>query len=84
MMIGSYPCCNEPLFLPMPERTPAYQTENCPKCNKKVWHVFSKISPKSYLEKDFLEEYDIDYKTKIVTKREDKKEHWRRKNENMS
>ena len=68
MMMGSYPCCNKPLFIPMPEKTPAYDLEECD-CGKKVWHVFSKIEPMSYLEKDFLEKYDVDFENKIVNKK---------------
>ena len=52
----------------MPEKTPAYDLEECD-CGKKVWHVFSKIEPMSYLEKDFLEKYDVDYENRIVNKK---------------
>ena len=47
MMIGSYPCCEGDLWIPMPERTPAYAPEACPHCGAKVWHRFSRLEPKS-------------------------------------
>ena len=70
MVIGEYPCCNEPLMIAVPDRTPAYIPEDCPHCGKKVWHRLSRINPKSWLEENFLVEYDVDYESKKITERE--------------
>lgn len=66
MMIGGYPCCNGSLWLPMPDKTPAYLPEDCPHCGAKVWHRFSRVDPMSWLEADFLAEFDVDMEKKSV------------------
>jgi hypothetical protein len=60
MMIGSYPCCNGGLLIPMPDKTPAYAPEDCPHCGARVWHRFSRVDPQSWTEADFLAEHDVD------------------------
>lgn len=69
MIFGNYPCCNGELCLSMPEKTPTSAPENCPHCGKRVWHIFSRLEPMSYTEKDFLKSYEVDEITKAVTKR---------------
>lgn len=66
MMIGEYPCCEGELWLSMPDKTPTFAPEDCPHCGAKVWHVFSRWSPQTYLEKDFLEKYEVNSKTKTI------------------
>lgn len=71
MMIGSYPCCEGPLFIAMPERRlPLYAPENCPHCGAKVWHLFSKAVPTTWVEADFLAEHNIDPVTKTITRKD--------------
>lgn len=69
MMMGSYPCCEGHLSIPMPEKTPKYLPEACPHCGAKVWHLMSKATPTSWIEEDFLKEHDVDHETKIVTRK---------------
>jgi hypothetical protein len=66
MMIGDYPCCDGPLWLPMPSKTPAYQREECPHCEAVVWHRFSRVEPMSWKEADFLAEHEIDEEAKTI------------------
>jgi len=66
-IIGSYPCCDGNLWIVEPEKTPAYLPEDCPHCGARVWHVLSKAFPKSYLEADFLNEYEVNEESKTVT-----------------
>lgn len=67
MMIGSYPCCNGDLWIPMPDKTPAYAPEDCPHCGKRVWHVFSRLAPETFTEAEFLTIYDVDSVAKTIT-----------------
>jgi len=69
MMIGGYPCCDGPLAIAVPEKTPAYLPENCPHCGKPVWHKVSRVDPTSWTEADFLAEHVVDYKTHEITER---------------
>lgn len=69
MMIGTYPCCEGDLWLPMPDRTPAYMPEDCPHCGAKVWHRFSRVEPKSFTEAAFLAEHDVDEETRQIKAR---------------
>ena len=69
MMIGSYPCCDGNLWIPMPDKTPAYAAEDCPHCGAKVWHLFSRVNPTTWTEADFLAEHDINHETKIITRK---------------
>lgn len=61
MILGSYPCCEGALCIAVPERTPAYQPEDCPHCGEKVWHMISRLTPTSWTEEDFLKEYTVDF-----------------------
>lgn len=70
MIFGEYPCCGGPLCLGVPERTPAYAPEDCPHCGAKVWHVFSRVDPETYLEAEFLAKYEINEATHVVRERD--------------
>lgn len=70
MMIGSYPCCDGRLLISMPEediRLPAYAPDICEHCGERVWHRFSRVNPTTWTEAEFLEEYDVDKATNIIT-----------------
>jgi len=66
MILGEYPCCGEPLMLSMPDETPVFASENCPNCGKVVWHRFSRVSPESWTELEFLKIYKINHKAKSI------------------
>ena len=65
-MIGEYPCCEGPLAVAMPDKTPAYRPEECPHCGAKVWHRLSRVEPLSWTEEGFLKEYAVDWDTRTV------------------
>lgn len=67
MMAGGYPCCDGPLLLAMPDRTPAYAEEECPHCGARVWHRFSRIDPMSFTESEFLARFAVDREVGTVT-----------------
>lgn len=69
MIFGEYPCCGADLAIPMPERTPKYLPETCPKCGAKVWHVLSRLSPESFTEDEFLRRHEVDESTHTVRDR---------------
>lgn len=56
-------------MIEMPDKTPVYFREECPNCKTPVWHCLSRIDPKTYLEPDFLREFEIDAETKTINKR---------------
>lgn len=66
MVVGSYPCCDGPLALSVPDKCPAFIEEVCPHCGRTVWHRLSRIDPESWLEEDFLKVYSINRDTMIV------------------
>lgn len=66
MIFGEYPCCNGFFSSPVPDKTPAYFSENCPHCGAKVWHRLSRVDPMSWTEADFLAEHDIDDEAKTI------------------
>ncbi len=66
MNIGSYPCCDGPLFLAIPEETPAYFKEDCPHCGKPVWHKLSRIDPTTWLAEEFYRLHDVDTETRSI------------------
>ena len=70
MMIGSYPCCDGELWIPMPDRTPSYSPGVCPHCGAKVWHRFSRLDPMTYTEEDFLRRFTVDVETTQITAKE--------------
>ena len=70
MMIGEYPCCGGALFLPMPDRTPAYEKEACPHCGVTVWHRYSRLDPQSWTEDVFMAEFIVDEATGTIRRRE--------------
>lgn len=67
MMVGEYPCCDGPLFLAMPDRTPAYAEEACPHCGATVWHRFSRVDPQSFTESEFLSRFSVDREAGSIT-----------------
>lgn len=66
MILGSYPCCNGSLHLVMPDKTPAWQREECPHCGAPVWHQKSRVECLTWLEADFLELYHVDFEKGII------------------
>ena len=72
MMIGEYPCCNGALWIPMPDKTPAWAREQCPHCGATVWHKLSRVDPTSWTEEDFLAEFDVDEEAMLVTPKKEK------------
>lgn len=69
MIIGEYPCCEGPLSLAVPDRTPAYLPETCPHCGARVWHKLSRTDPESWTEAEFLRLHDVNEATKRVTRK---------------
>lgn len=67
MVIGEYPCCGGPFSIAVPDKTPAYFSEDCPHCGAKVWHKLSRVDPESWTEKAFFAEHDVDFGAKIIT-----------------
>jgi hypothetical protein len=69
-MFGNYPCCDGPLAIGLDDeettKTPVYFPEDCPHCGAKVWHIYSRVWPQTFLEADFFKEYDVDFETRIV------------------
>ena len=72
MIFGSYPCCEGNLCFDVPDTSPAYIPEDCPHCGKPVWHKLSRVDPTSWVESDFLLEFDVDYEKFTVTAKENK------------
>lgn len=66
MIFGEYPCCDGPLSLEVPDRSGVFSREVCPHCGHAVWHWLSRIDPKSYLEEEFLDLYEVDHETRRV------------------
>lgn len=66
MILGEYPCCHGDLCLSMPDNTPTFMPEECPHCGVKVWHLFSRSGPKTWIEADFRAEYDVDEETRQI------------------
>lgn len=69
MILGEYPCCDEPLMIQVPDKTPSFASEKCPNCGATVWHKFSRLDPESWTEKEFLKNYDVDHDTKKITQK---------------
>ena len=69
MIFGSYPCCNGPLALTLPDETPILEREICPHCGVKVWHLLCRVGPQSWIESEFFKEYQVDEATKTVRKK---------------
>lgn len=60
MIVGSYPCCDEPLMKAIAEgRLPVMEKESCPHCGKTVWHWHSRINPASYTQEQFDKEFEF-------------------------
>jgi len=74
VICGTYPCCDEPLFMACPEKTPAFRRDECPKCGTTCWHKLSCIDPVSWTEKDFLERFDINEEKRLIALKPGKKE----------
>lgn len=58
MIMGNYPCCNEPLFLEY--QGPGFTKDECPACKTIVWHKMSNLDPCSYTEDQFLSLFEVD------------------------
>lgn len=69
MILGEYPCCDGPLSLGVPERTPCFLPQTCPHCGTKVWHLLSRTDPESWIESEFLRLYEVNEETRHITKR---------------
>ncbi len=68
-IIGEYPCCNGDLWLGEPDNMPKWLPEACPHCGEKVWHLFRWDDSQTYLEAEFLQEYEVNEAEKRITKR---------------
>lgn len=66
MIFGDYPCCNAPLAIAVPDKTPVYFRELCPTCGVPVWHRLSRLDPESWTEVEFLKEFRVDEATKSI------------------
>lgn len=70
MVIGSYPCCGEPLAISLPDaRLPVFMREHCPHCGAGVWHRLSRLDPESWTETEFLAEFVVDDEKKTIEPR---------------
>lgn len=68
MIIGEYPCCGGNLAVPLAEgNLPRYQREECPHCGEVVWHVHSRIDPKTHTDAAFRELYVVDDMNRTIT-----------------
>lgn len=67
MMVGSYPCCGGHLMIELPSKTPSLAPDECEHCGAPVWHLFSRLAPQTWTEQRFLELFDVDKETKVVT-----------------
>lgn len=74
MILGTYPCCDEPLMLEVPGgmSVPIFAKEECPACSTTVWHKLSRFDPKSWTEEGFLEEFEVNHDTCEIKKKEEK------------
>lgn len=72
MIIGEYPCCDEPLMIELPDQVPSYARDICPACGTAVWHKFSRLDPQSWTEDSFLEEFEVNEETKQIAPRQAK------------
>lgn len=66
MIVGKYPCCGGEVWIGMPSNAPGFAPEDCPHCGAHVWHYFSRLEPKTWMEADFLAAHDVDEKTKTI------------------
>ncbi len=58
MIIGNYPCCDGIMTLALPDVDfPVLAREVCPHCGETVWHLLSRIDPKSWTEEAFNEAF---------------------------
>jgi len=53
--------CNDP---------PKFQKLTCKTCGRVVWLYHTRLVPEAYTEEAFLEEYEVDEETKMLTKRQ--------------
>lgn len=68
MMMGEYPCCDQPLMIAIPDGDmPRFAPDECEHCGEKIWHKFSRIDPKTWTEEDFLEEFNVDHEMQQIT-----------------
>jgi hypothetical protein len=72
MVIGDYPCCGGPLFISVPDNSPKFEREECPHCGAVVYHKLSRIDPESWIEAEFLKEFDVDDEHKTIRERADR------------
>jgi len=59
--------CNEQLWEPLPEKTPAFSNFNCNGCGQGIWYKHSRIDSVAYTEEYFLETHIIDHEAKTIT-----------------
>jgi hypothetical protein len=64
-----YDGCDGFLALKVPERTPAYALEECPKCKRPIWYRFSRFDPQAWRKEDFEAAHDIDETTRTITRK---------------
>ncbi len=70
MIFGSYPCCNAPLALTLPDKKlPVIGWENCPECKVKVWHQYSRIDPMSWTDDEFQKLYIVNEEDYSIKKK---------------
>ena len=71
MIFGNCPYddCDAFMSNSMCDEPPKFQKLTCEACGRVVWLYHSRIEPVAYTEEGFLEEYEVDEKTKILKKR---------------
>lgn len=74
MIFGDYPCCGEVLSISMTnpdgiDLAGKTVPHTCEHCGAKVWTRFSRINPKTWTDKEFREEFDVDDVAKAVKRK---------------
>ena len=62
-----YEDCNEQLdWLSVPEQSPVFYKDSCPKCQRVVWRKLSRLDPEALTVEQFQHQYVVDEATKQV------------------
>lgn len=71
MNIGGCPYhdCAGLLFVPVPDKTPAFTNTTCDDCGRPVWYRVSRVDPAAFTPAEFDALYRIDEETKTITPR---------------
>jgi hypothetical protein len=70
MITGECPYCNKTIINGMPEQSPMFMKTKCEHCGEIIWLLASRIESIAYTEEAFSNEYEVDEKTKRITKKE--------------